>query len=93
MLSVGQNMVSGGALARNSLLRIILTMQSIFKMRSLANFSSVVFQSRARGLCWMGTRWLADAARRFDSRTFIADVLRVATGNALMDSSRLLSAA
>jgi hypothetical protein len=45
MLSVGQNMVSGGAFARNSLLRIILTMQSLFKARSLPNFRGVVFRS------------------------------------------------
>jgi len=68
-------------------------MQSIFKMRSLANFCGVVFQSRARGLCRMGTRWLADAARRFGSGTFIADVLRATIGGALMDGPRLLSAA
>jgi len=60
MLSVGQNMVSGGAVARNSLLRIILTMQSIFKMRSLANFCSVVFQSRECGLRRMSTGWTAN---------------------------------
>jgi len=41
----------------------------------------------------MGTRWLADAARRFGSGTFIADVLRATIGGALMDGPRLLSAA
>jgi hypothetical protein len=40
-------MVSGGAIARNSLLRKILTMQLIFKMHSLANFDGVVFKSRS----------------------------------------------
>ena len=76
MLSVGQNMVSGGALARNSLLRIILTMQSIFKMRSLANFYGVVFMLRERGVRAVGIRRRTDEVRCFgpglSSRTFFA---------------------
>jgi hypothetical protein len=39
----------------------------------------------------MGTRWLADGARRFGSGRFIADVLRAAAGSALMESTRLVS--
>jgi hypothetical protein len=93
MLSVGQNMVSGGALARNSLLRIILTMQSIFKMRSLANFCTVVFKSRERGARGMRIHWRADGMRCFAPESFITDVLHAATGGALMEFTGLLSAA
>jgi len=93
MLSVGQNMVSGGALARNSLLRIILTMQSIFKMHSLANFCTVVFKSREQGLRGMGVRWPADAMRCFGPGSFFADVLHAATGGALTEFTGFLSAA
>jgi hypothetical protein len=42
MRSSGQNMVSGGAKAHDSLHKIILTMQGFFKMCACTNFRNVV---------------------------------------------------